>query len=251
LLPKLKARKHLENKTKTRCVYSARRRDPFTYMPNQQREADPGKRAVARTPPLAAPPPRVDRPRLPCRPHAYLSTEGYVNHVDRARPPPHPHTTNVPRPPHPRASQRVTAPAEGRSFTRGTRPRAPARFRLVDAPRRRHASRGHVPAMGARHVGRIGRLRRCHTTVRGPARRPRGAWHPCSCLLYPRGTTWNANATPLALKLQNPTSERKTGEARKQQPRHFFLERSPSAAQRVLRFRRALVASLFHGRDLL
>lgn len=174
LLPKLKARKHLENKTKTRCVYSARRRDP-------------GKRAVARTPPLAAPPPRVDRPRLPCRPHAYLSTEGYVNHVDRARPPPHPHTTNVPRPPHPRprASQRVTAPAEGRWFTRGTRPRAPDRFRLVDAPRRRHASRGHVPAMGARHVGRIGRLRRCHTTVRGPARRPRGAWHPCSCLLYP------------------------------------------------------------------
>lgn len=222
-------------------MYSARRRDP-------------GKRAVARTPPLAAPPPRVDRPRLPCRPHAYLSTEGYVNHVDRARPPPHPHTTNVPRPPHPRprASQRVTAPAEGRSFTRGTRPRAP---QIASAWWTRpgvDTRPGGTYRPWARVTWAVSDAFAAVTQLYGGrpgGRVARGI--PAPAFYTPRGTTWNANATPLALKLQNPTSERKTGEARKQQPRHFFLERSPSAAQRVLGFRRALVASLFHGRDLL
>lgn len=74
---------------------------------------------------------------------------------------------------------------------------------------------------------------------------------PAPAFYTPAAPLGTQTQPPLALKLQNPTSERKTGEARKQQPRHFFLERSPSAAQRVLRFRRALVASLFHGRDLL
>jgi hypothetical protein len=166
LLPKLKARKHLENKTKTRCVYSARRRDPFTYMPNQQREADPGKRAVARTPPLAAPPPRVDRPRLPCRPHAYLSTEGYVNHVDRARPPPHP-PHNKRATPTPPSSQPASHSARGGPVVYSWH--AAARPRSLPPGGRAQAST-RVPGARTGH-GRASR---------GPYRTPSPLSHNCT-----------------------------------------------------------------------
>ena len=120
---------------------------------------------------------RMRQPRRPGPARLPLPTQPTCH----ATPPPRPRATaTVAKHQTPRAGPAEPPPVP--VDTRGTQPRAPARYRLVDAPTRRHASRGHVPATGARHVGRIRRLRQLYGGRLGG---PRGAWPPCPPFISP------------------------------------------------------------------